>query len=65
MANAQVLTSYPLVIPPKELQDQFDEQVQPLINLKELLQMKNAKLRRTRDLLLPRLVSGEVRVEGL
>ena len=62
MANAQVLTSFPLVIPPKELQKKFDFQVQPLFEEKEILQMKNANLRQTRDLLLPRLVSGEVEV---
>ena len=29
------------------------------------LQLKNANVRRTRDLLLPKLISGEVDVEGL
>jgi len=62
MANAQVLTSFPLAIPPRELQKEFDSQVQPLFELKEMLQIKNANLRQTRDLLLPRLVSGEIAV---
>jgi type I restriction enzyme S subunit len=32
---------------------------------REVLEQKNANLRRTRDLLLPRLISGEVDVSGL
>lgn len=59
-ANAQVLTSIPIVIPPQSLLDTFGTLVQPLFDQKEILQTKNANLRRTRDLLLPKLISGEV-----
>jgi type I restriction enzyme S subunit len=64
-ANAQVLTSLKLVLPPKDLQDRFDDRVKYLFDQKEILQLKNTTLRRTRDLLLPRLISGEVDVSGL
>ncbi|WP_152544901.1 hypothetical protein [Deinococcus phoenicis] len=37
----------------------------PLIDLTVALRQRNANLRRTRDLLLPRLVSGELDVSGL
>jgi type I restriction enzyme S subunit len=58
-ANAQVLSS----IPPVQIQREFSNVVKPLLDQKELLQMANANLRQTRDLLLPRLISGEISVE--
>ena len=61
-ANAQVLTSMPVVQPPEALQAAFTELVEPILDHKELLELKNANLRRTRDLLLPRLLSGQVDV---
>jgi type I restriction enzyme S subunit len=57
-ANAQVLTSLPIVRPPESLQTVFTEIVEPMLDQKEVLELKNANLRRTRDLLLPRLISG-------
>jgi len=62
-ANAQVLTSLPVAIPPTPLQERFSSIVEPLLDERELLQFKNLNLRTTRDLLLPKLVSGEVSVE--
>jgi type I restriction enzyme S subunit len=46
--------------PPKELQQKFAEIVSPMFKITHTLALKNANLRRTRDLLLPRLVRGEV-----
>ncbi len=43
----------------------FEEQVSPLFRSIYILARKNTNLRRTRDLLLPKLISGEVDVEGL
>ncbi|HEY6284046.1 MAG TPA: hypothetical protein VIX20_00150 [Ktedonobacteraceae bacterium] len=43
----------------------FEETVSPLFRNIYVLARKNANLRQTRDLLLPRLISGEVNVEGL
>ena len=40
--------------------NKFNGLAQPSIQQIELLQRKNAYLQKTRDLLLPRLVSGEV-----
>jgi len=64
-ANAQVLTSLPVLIPPRTLQDSFDQIVEDILDQRELLQAKNLNLRRTRDLLLPKLISGEVEVEEI
>jgi type I restriction enzyme S subunit len=49
-----------LAQPPTELLSAFSQQVCPMFDLIHLLANKNYNLRHTRDLLLPRLVSGEV-----
>ena len=64
-ANAQVLTSIPIVMPNEKTLQQFHLIVQPLCDQKEILEMKNINLRQTRDLLLPRLISGELDVSDL
>ena len=63
-ANAQVLTSIPIVIAPERLHRQFSALAEPLLDLKETLQFKNLNLRRTRDFLLPKLISGEIPVDA-
>lgn len=55
----------PVIIPSREMIDEFDSFVLPLFKASKKLKQKNANLRRTRDLLLPKLISGEVDVEGL
>jgi type I restriction enzyme, S subunit len=64
-ANAQVLTSLPVVLPPPQLQTDFTELVEPMLDQKEILELKNTNLRRTRDLLLPKLISGALDVSKL
>lgn len=59
-ANAVVLTSMPIVVPPSKIGEAFDRLVEPMIDEAELLSTKNQNLRRTRDLLLPKLVAGEI-----
>lgn len=49
-------------IPPLELSDNFGSKVAPLHQQIRLLQVKNGNLRAQRDLLLPKLVSGEIDV---
>jgi len=51
--------------PEKTLVQQFESIMQPMFAQLENLTAKNDNLRRTRNLLLPRLISGEVSVEGL
>jgi type I restriction enzyme S subunit len=53
------------VIPSQELRLKFDEFIEPIILSILNLTARNANLCRTRDLLLPRLVSGEVDVANL
>ena len=56
------VTDYSLPIPPKELQEEFVNEVSPLFDLIDILQQKNETLTKARDLLLPRLMSGEITV---
>ncbi len=61
-ANATVLSAAKLLIPPRHLQREFREFVEPLNRQKDLLLTQNQKLRQARDLLLPRLMNGEIAV---
>ena len=54
-----------IAVPDTEVEALFVEMVGPLCKQIETLHAKNANLRQTRDLLLPRLVSGEVNVENI
>jgi len=64
-ASAGVLTGIKICIPPRKLLDMFEAQVEPLRNLLNNLVEKNSILCRTRDILLPKLISGEIGVEDL
>ena len=54
-----------IVVPKKQVQEAFRLVVQPILESIHALGAKNTNLRRTRDLLLPRLVSGELDVSEL
>ena len=61
-ASAGVLAGIDIVIPPESILANFESQVEMLRRLLNNLLERNTTLRRTRDLLLPRLISGEVDV---
>ena len=61
-ANAKVLAGAEILVPPPTLQRAFREFVEPLVDQRETLQNQNEKLRAARNLLLPRLMSGEIAV---
>ncbi len=56
------ITDYSLPMPPQALQRGFAEKISPLFDLIDNLQLKNEALAKARDLLLPRLMSGEIDV---
>lgn len=58
--NTGVLSSVPVRLPPRKLQDDFARLTFPMAEAHEALTAKIENLRRTRDLLLPRLLSGQV-----
>jgi type I restriction enzyme S subunit len=61
-ANAKVLSAAEILVPPLSIQRVFHGSVEPLMDQREVLQQQNQKLRAARDLLLPRLMSGEIAV---
>ena len=61
-ASAKLLVDFNILIPPLTLAALFVEQVHPLRQQIQKLLQQNASLRQARDLLLPRLMNGEVAV---
>jgi type I restriction enzyme S subunit len=59
-ANAKVLSGAEVLVPPSNIQRLFHDSVEPMLDQRELLQLQNRQLRAARDLLLPRLMSGEI-----
>lgn len=60
--NRNQAYSLPLLVPDAELLCQFEEMCESLLGLARTLARKNRNLRATRDLLLPKLISGELDV---
>jgi type I restriction enzyme S subunit len=63
-ADWKVLREYPLAIPPSDLGQRFELAVWPMIELAAKLAAQNRNLRAQRDLLLPKLISGEIEVNA-
>jgi len=55
----------PFACAPVSVHQEFDRLVEPIIRQGQTLQCQISSLRRTRDLLLPRLLSGQIDVEAL
>jgi type I restriction enzyme S subunit len=51
-----------VLIPPRPLLDLFSESAEPIFQQIKVLHTQNQKLRAARDLLLPRLMSGEITI---
>lgn len=64
-ANWDVLVKYALPTPPSPLLDEFTGSIRDIVDTLRLLTLKNRNLRMTRDLLLPKLISGQLDVEDL
>lgn len=63
--SAPVMTAIDFAVPPSEMQSRFETQVTPIRDHLTCLLEANVNLRTARDLLLPRLISGEIDVEDL
>lgn len=59
------INEYRFVCPTSDIAARFGEIVLPMLSLCDSLEQKNTALHRTRDLLLPKLISGEVDVSEL
>ncbi len=63
-ANWDVLKQYLVAIPTGEVADKFSALIVEVIAQQQALIFQIQNLRRTRDLLLPRLLSGQINVEA-
>ncbi len=63
--NPSRIEGYGFVLPPTELSLRYAEICSNIYSQTDLFHFKNDNLRHTRDLLLPKLISGEVSVEDL
>ncbi len=64
-ANMDVLMRYPIPRPTESVSQAFEEAVKPLTELAKKLIRTNSRLIEARDLLLPRLVSGDLDISDL
>jgi type I restriction enzyme S subunit len=64
-ASAAVLTEPVMVIPPSDIATRFESKVGPLRSALTSLVEQSAAFRRTRDLLLPRLVTGKLDISDI
>lgn len=64
-ANAHILTEMSILIPEITLLEAFNKVAEPLFDKAEILSNQNSFLKQTRDLLLPRLISGKLRVKDI
>lgn len=62
--NTEDFEHAPLVIPSRSILKKMDEIVEPMLMQVHRLLQKNTTLRRTRDMLLPKLISGEIEVDA-
>lgn len=63
--SQQVIKALEILKPSDEVMRKFNDLAEPLFKTIKVLQHKNINLRQTRDLLLPKLISGEIDVENL
>ena len=63
--SPDLIRKYEMLVPPAGLRDGYGRVVTPMVRLQDGLAKANSLLRRTRDLLLPRLISGELDVSAL
>ncbi|MDC5718208.1 restriction endonuclease subunit S [Vibrio europaeus] len=59
-ASWDVLKEFPVCIPPQDILDKFNAVVTPAIEQVRVLSLKNRNLKKQRDMLLPKLISGEI-----
>ncbi|WP_454253668.1 restriction endonuclease subunit S [Pseudomonas sp. Marseille-Q7302] len=63
--HPNLVANYDINLPPPEVCIAFAEKVRPAVELADVLEKKNANLRAQRDLLLPKLISGEIDVSDI
>ena len=61
--NSDIFQKAGILLPPKNLVEKFDEFCSRAISLSEVLKKKNANLKQQRDMLLPKLISGQIELK--
>ena len=61
--NSDIFQKAGILVPPKNLVEKFDEFCSRAISLSEVLKKKNANLKQQRDMLLPKLISGQIELK--
>ncbi|MGO1472879.1 MAG: restriction endonuclease subunit S [Flaviflexus sp.] len=64
-ADWKVIGQWPIALPPTRLSEAFTEHVSDQLGLAEKLMLENRSLAALRDLLLPKLVTGQIDVSSL
>ena len=64
-ANPKVMKGYPVLLAAESVLTLFNSFVHNMVAELQVLSFKNRNLAQTRDLLLPKLISGEIDVDGL
>lgn len=64
-ANKDYITGMTVPLPTHEISKRFDQIISPIFELVRVMKKRNRNLRSTRDLLLPKLISGELDVCNL
>ncbi len=63
--NPKNIEQFELVVADKTMRDSFGNIIKQIYDEIDILYLKNQTLKQTRDILLPRLISGEIDVENL
>jgi type I restriction enzyme S subunit len=61
-ADWKLMEKHELAVPPRSILNSVNEIVRPILDQLRVLALQNQRLRAARDLLLPRLMSGEIEV---
>ena len=64
-ASGSLMKSLQLVIAPKDIMDSFEERMKPIFAEQECVEDESRRLAELRDALLPRLMSGELKVNEI
>lgn len=58
--NSKIVKAMPVLLPSEKVIDDFDKNVKPTFQLIKTLLKQNTKLREARDILLPKMMNGQI-----
>ncbi len=60
--NSKIVKAMPVLLPPKSVIQEFGQKIKPSFQMIKILLKQNTKLREARDILLPKLMSGQIEI---